>query len=318
MMLLFLRVDGLILVASNLLIGGMTTFEKIGFHESWQKLMANGIDIREFYDVPQVENNKCFMKVKESYDRLVLGDLVYNTHQLIPKIIHQVYLAEGELPDVYKKLQATWLKYHPDWLYVLWRRSDIANFGLINQKKFDEATNHAAKGDIARYEILYRLGGLYVDLDYLCLKSFNVLHHCYDFYVGIEPRLRKNIGANRDFLIGQALIASRPGHPVLERCVQELSKKNPRGEGKWGILAATGPIFFSDCLFETMDFGLHSRSVIFPPTYFYPISAKEGSLRLDSILRLTGPETFAIHLWAGSWLGKNEAARNEDFLKLNV
>jgi mannosyltransferase OCH1-like enzyme len=43
------------------------------------------------------------------------------------------------------------------------------------QAAFDRASNFGEKSDIWRYEILFRLGGVYVDTDFECVRPFDSL-----------------------------------------------------------------------------------------------------------------------------------------------
>jgi hypothetical protein len=133
----------------------------------------------------------------------------------IPKIIHQIWLG-SPVPEVYKKLMQTWIDMHPDWKYHLWTDENVHELILYNQELYNEAKNYGVKSDILRWEILYRYGGLYVDVDYECLHSFDEFHYIYDLYTGIQPldTLMVQLGA--------ALVGARPGHPVLKHCIETI------------------------------------------------------------------------------------------------
>ncbi len=304
-----------------LLCGAVRTFATIGaphltgFHESWEALLRNGTNIIAQYDRDQMEKNERFMILKSLYEKTVLTHARSSKKTLIPKVLHQIYLTDAgkEMPKIYKQLQQIWITKHPGWRYKLWGFKEIEQFGLINKKKFDEALGYAAKSDIARYEILYRLGGVYVDTDFLCLKPLDKLNNRHDFYVGMEPHIRDDIDALHRFIISQAIIGSRPGHPILKKCIEELANKSfALGEDP---VFMTGPIFFGDCLFSAIDTSATSRSVVLPPTYFFPIGFGQGSLPFSEIIaNFSHPETFGIHLWAGSWHAKGDFSRNEESL----
>ena len=53
---------------------------------------------------------------------------------------------------------------------------DHLGFGwLENQALFDRATSYARKADIARYEVIRRFGGVYLDTDMECLRPIDEL-----------------------------------------------------------------------------------------------------------------------------------------------
>jgi mannosyltransferase OCH1-like enzyme len=140
----------------------------------------------------------------------------------IPKIIHQIWLGEG-FPTEYKIFQDNWKKQHPDWRFIFWTEQKLKekfpNF-LYNQKLFNEAhenENFAKMADIARYEILYKFGGLYADCDCDCLKPFDILNENYSFYVGLEHLYN-------GLVIGNALMGAIPKHPVIKQCLINIKQ----------------------------------------------------------------------------------------------
>ncbi|CAN0375651.1 unnamed protein product, partial [Ectocarpus sp. 8 AP-2014] len=92
--------------------------------------------------------------------------------------------------------------------------ADIDAFGLENRGAYDAAQNFGQKSDILRYEILLRHGGLYVDVDFLCLGSFEDLHKRYEFYAGVS-----NTGT---FELNNGLVGCRPGHPIMRDIVNRI------------------------------------------------------------------------------------------------
>jgi inositol phosphorylceramide mannosyltransferase catalytic subunit len=236
----------------------------------------------------------------------------------IPRYIHIMWLG-GSLPEEYHSYVKSWRTYHPDWTIVFWTDNNInynqgdivvRNFNELNhilQKNFyknivvdthdlafdnrifyDRAVNYGEKSDILKWEIVYRFGGLWVDTDFECLKSFDLLHHLYDFYTGIQP-LDTNIPQ-----LGAALFAARPKHPLLEECVQGI-KNNQHIQQ---IIAKTGPIHFTRVFLQVADkTGL--VDVALPASYFYPCGYEQKGMERAIWCK---PESFAVHHWAGSWL----------------
>ncbi|NJN57659.1 MAG: hypothetical protein HC879_09235 [Leptolyngbyaceae cyanobacterium SL_5_9] len=88
---------------------------------------------------------------------------------MIPKIIHRIWIGNSEMPPEFQKFWKTWKYFHPGWEFFDWDDSNIQNlslYPLITQVKVP-----AAAADIARYELLYRYGGIYVDCDLECKKT---------------------------------------------------------------------------------------------------------------------------------------------------
>ena len=234
------------------------------------------------------------------YDTYMLTDKMYAQQARIPKIVHHIWLG-SPLPDRCKGFIATWKKHHPDWVFMLWDEASVAQLNLINQKSYESATNYGEKSDIARYEILDRFGGLYIDTDFECLHSFDLLHHCCDFYTGAYA----NLGSEPCYVFN-GLLASRPGHPVLKRCIQGIQEQANKASAVYydDIINRTGPYYLTRCLKEAIAYGDDiGRCVPFPSTYFYPWPAVVRFNRnRDFIEQFIRPESLAIHHWASSWL----------------
>lgn len=212
----------------------------------------------------------------------------------IPKIIHQIWLG-GPLPEKYLSLQQSWQQHHPDWEYRLWSDADLADFPFTCRDRFDLAINKGEQSDILRYEILYRYGGLYVDTDFECLRSFDVFHHTCDFYCGLEAKFPKQ----HNPAMGNALIGSVAGHPILKRCLEEIAKHETGGDPDL-IQIYTGPICLCKAFMQLCTEGDY-RSVAFPFTTFYPLPAsfrEEGTCKEKWVK----DESFGIHYWNASWV----------------
>lgn len=217
----------------------------------------------------------------------------YSQTLRIPKIIHQIWLG-SPFPERCKQLRATWLQFHPDWQYMLWTEKEIKEFGLRNAAMYDAATNWGEKSDIARYEILYRLGGLYVDTDFECLKPFDILHHMCDFYAGLGYDM---IGG-----IYNGLIGTRAGHPILKIAIEDMRRPLNASNDSMAIMMRCGPGWFSHCWREGNKFDVVNVNIAFPFTFFYPWPnyVRQDRSR-SSIEQWIKPETFAIHHWHSSW-----------------
>jgi len=263
----------------------------------------------------------------------------------IPKIIHQIWLG-SEFPDKYRSWRQTWLDKHPDWVYILWTDNsknyfmgdfveseeelklilksencsgkrlvfDVSRMDMVNRESFLQAPNYGSKSSILRYEILYRYGGVYLDTDLECFRSFDPLVYGYDFFAGMAPiNMQKTQVAN-------GLIGSIPGHSVLQYCIKNTSLdrfNNKIVDILQSTVAATGPGFLTRAIFYAAGKG-DTKDVVLPPSYFY--SLRREMLRLiysrdesfppkffsdlPSSKFVAPPEAFAVHYWETSWMKK--------------
>lgn len=232
--------------------------------------------------------------LKKVYEKNNLKRVQYAESVRIPKIIHQIWLG-SPVPAQYEWLKKTWIDKHPGWEYRLWTDKEANEFMAtqdpVLNAYYHEAINYGEKSDILKWLVIYTFGGLYTDIpDYECLRSLEMLHHCYDFYTGIQPLSTSVVQ------LGAALFAAKPGHPILKHCVETLQRDHHIVQ----IVEKTGPIHFTKS-FCAVAPSLETPIVALPASYFYP-RAYDQSFE-DRAVWLK-PESFAVHHWAGSWLKK--------------
>jgi mannosyltransferase OCH1-like enzyme len=263
-----------------------------------------------------------FRQLYEANSLKVVPDRQY---VVIPKIIHIMWLG-GKLPQEYESFVRSWRQLHPTWTIVFWTDNpanydkgsqvllsfddltadlnvhkeshdivvDATSLVFDNKDMYDAAINYGEKSDILKWEIVYRFGGVYVDIDFQALKPLDPLHNRYDFYTGMQP-LDTNM-----VQLGAALFAARPYHPILHACVTQIRNNKDIKQ----IIVKTGPIHFTRCFLMTAGQG-GSIDIAFPSSYLYPCDYNQKGLPQDKWIK---PESFAIHHWAGSWLKKEAFA----------
>ena len=230
--------------------------------------------------------------------RLASSETVQNP---IPKILHFVWLG-GKMPTVYNFCIESWRRHHPDWQIWIWNDQSIAQLVKKNQAIFDILDNYSAKVDVALLEILNKYGGIYIDVDFFCVKPF-------DDVCAKSTLLIGNMFSNE---IGYGLFGSAPNHPFVDFAILRLAQR-PLCEYKKldinGVLAKTGPKFITGAFNEYLKkSGDVSDISLFPPSFFYPFP---NHLRQDFweyrkslpdlVSEFCYPETMAIHLWSTSW-----------------
>jgi hypothetical protein len=169
-----------------------------------------------------------------------------------------------------------------------------------------------------RYLMLYKEGGVWVDIDIVCLKPFNFDT---DFFVGLELPDRVNcavIGTKpgkelMEFLANQAENPNRwlPYDGIREKR-QKLRRRflegNQRGNIKWG---ETGPKGLTKAL---KYFDLFHTAL--PVNAFYPIDIKKWMTVFDGSLAdvsLSFPGSYAIHLWNNMMCSDPEFSKDGSF-----
>lgn len=251
----------------------------------------------------KIEDVESWNQVVKRYDLwLKRGDVDFQ----IPKIIHQIWLG-SPLPKKYKLWCESWVKYNPNYKYILWDDKKLLKLGLANNKNYLATTNLAAKSDIARYEILKKFGGVYVDTDFECFKSLDDLLHGTSFFVGqafhTKPHLLNSI------------IGSSPNHPVLNHLIASI-KAPVIGDDFQLIFNVTGPNALTR-IFMALSNELPESNVILPSDYFYPWP---NFLLSDSLGRYNykTENSYGMHHWEVSWLRKSFSSRISILIKNNL
>lgn len=217
----------------------------------------------------------------------------------IPKIIHHIWLG-GPMPEQYMVWRQKWQDMHPDWVFMLWTDKEVAHFHLENQEYYDETTSYGEKANLLRYELLYQFGGLYVDTDCECFRSFDLLHHCCDFYAGCEYPQRSYAGSR--IMVGNSIMASRPGHPMVKEFIDGI-------QHTWKEelqVARSGTRYATNIIKKTLFSEQHDTIMIFPANLFYPWASnidpwEEPVTGQESFVQ---PETWSLHYWHFTWKPK--------------
>ena len=92
---------------------------------------------------------------------------------MIPKKLHYIWIGEKPLPDLAKKCIESWKKFCPDYEIVAW---DESNLNIdINEycREAYDARKFAFASDVLRYDVIYREGGIYMDIDVELIKPID-------------------------------------------------------------------------------------------------------------------------------------------------
>jgi len=192
----------------------------------------------------------------------------------IPRTIHRIWLGDHPMPDDFVAFGETWRDMHPEWRHVLWTDQNLPE--MTNRWVFDMSLSFAAKANVLRYEILNRMGGIYVDTDFECKKPLDGLIEDVDCFVARQP----------DGLINNAIIGTPAGHPFIDKVVQKLGVHARYVTDDIPSVTQSGPYFFTKVA-EGFP-GL----VIFGPELFYPYAWNERWRREEVF-----PHAYAVHHW---------------------
>jgi inositol phosphorylceramide mannosyltransferase catalytic subunit len=251
--------------------------------------------------------NKRFVELfKDIYEKNIALSKSLPKEQRIPKIIHQIWLGKDRIPKQYCEWMKSWacLK---GWEYKLWTDEDVELLTLHNRDLYDRSRNYGEKADILRLELLQQFGGLYVDLDYECLRPeiFEEFHCSYDLYMGFEPMDHGFTKKNNLFKLCNALMASIPNHPLIKHLIVNMKANYLAYTPFCGPVEKTGPSYLTRIVvgYEQSSVDKY-RNIYLPCTFFYPLT--ESELRRKDGCCLPA-ETAGLHYWGGSWRAKAQS-----------
>ena len=137
-----------------------------------------------------------------------------NNRKLIPKIMHHIWLGNKPLPALYSKYIEQCRLLHPDWQHKFWSNDSMKLFPKAVQSLINNASSHHEQSDILRLAVLKQFGGVYLDADIKCLKSFDDLISSYTDIVSMDY-------AKRRLLNG--FVASTPDSKLISDALDNLT-----------------------------------------------------------------------------------------------
>lgn len=218
----------------------------------------------------------------------------------IPRIIHQTWKT--------KEIPAEWLEYqnkvkslHPGWEYRLWADEDNDEFVKKEFPQFYPVykafPKNIMRADVIRYLIMYKIGGLYLDLDYEMLKPFQ-----YADKELVLPVSRDISSRYKKRLLGNCFFASAPGHVFWKHVIDDLQNKPPHVDNYLEVLYTTGPEFLSRVFYE----GSYDDAILPERLIFHP-SSPRNQRQYNKIIQNGISE--GIHHASGSWREKTIMTR---------
>lgn len=194
----------------------------------------------------------------------------------IPRILHHTHSSPG-LPAPITRNIARIRALNPGWSCRFYDDGDRA--GYIGAEYGEEVLDRylrinkeygAARADLFRYLVLYKQGGIYMDVKSGASRPFDEVLKPYDSYLlshwknGADTQFR-NWGVHpelKDMKKGefqQWFIAATPGHPflkaVIERVLANIDRYVPgiHRTGAHAVFRVTGPIAYSLAILPLLD-----------------------------------------------------------------
>jgi len=223
--------------------------------------------------------------------------------QLIPKVFHRIWVGPDPPPPTAEEYAASWRDRHPGWDMELWTDQNMPQ-GQLNRDIYRYTDNQAQRADILAHEVLNQFGGVYIDIDFECLKNIEPLLEDVSYFYGEELAARPALG----------IFGCIAGHPFSHHCRVSIREGWPWRLGN--ILDETGPNFYRRALQSYLGdhaqvpqidqiskrpsglklapetgFPLHE----FQPWVLYPYYLGESWTPEDH------PDAYAVHHWQKNW-----------------
>lgn len=186
---------------------------------------------------------------------------------MIPRIIHHIWLGDP-MPDRLREFIQSFRDHHNTWSHIIWDEAMLTQQGFLREGMSARLRNHASVSNLMRLLVLEQFGGVYVDADVDCLRSFAPLL-AHRAFAAVQDQGR----------VCNAVLGAEPHHPwIVWQVAQAPSRWS--GDAAWGVYLAT----------DAPREGL----AILPQEAFYPWLYNENPRAVDE-------RSYAIHLWEGSW-----------------
>jgi len=228
-----------------------------------------------------------FICLKFSWEKKIIPGIT-NSNYHFPKIIHQTWKNTNLNTDQQNSVDS-WKKYYPDYQHILWTDDDIEKFVHTHFYWYlpiwNKLTPFIKKIDCIRYMWMYIYGGIYVDIDMICMKHFNFENNKYkgSAFIPVQLPYSKFLGSS-----SPAILASYPGHDFWLSMLDYISKNYDKH-----VFIATGPTGLVKCLSSYINSTKNIQKIVLLNETKFGIG----------LARKLGKK-YSYHQMLGTWLNK--------------
>ena len=214
----------------------------------------------------------------------------------IQKVIHSFWFSGDEKPEIYQKCIDSWRKICPDYDIKEWNMQNYDYTKNRFMKQAIETNKWAFASDYARLDVIYRQGGIYLDMDVELLRPMDSLLGGEAFFT---------FDTQNDIDLGT--FAARAGNPLVKKMMElydnidflpDMKSMNQLCQPRY--IRAT----LKECgLTLNGNMQLIDGMVFLPRTYFVPQDSVVYELSAMS------EETLAIHRYNAGWKNNDYRAK---------
>jgi len=162
------------------------------------------------------------------------------------KAIHQIIISNDNksiIPNNYENIEEFFIGYrHTVWNYNSIKKFIIKNNDLDVLNAIDRIKPNAFKADIARYYLIYKIGGWYSDVNNFFSESINCLDYSLVFFKD------SSFHTGSSWSVSNGLFYSKSGNSILkdavDMCISNVNNKYYGGHA----LCPTGPNLFGSAI----------------------------------------------------------------------
>lgn len=200
-----------------------------------------------------------------------------------PHLIHQIWINDNDIPyERYKKHWIdSWKLHNPSCKHIIWYKNDV--YKLIKSDYewfytcFCELPSETARADCFRCILMHKFGGLYADLDSVCMQP---LDHLF-------------VSSNEIDGVYNNLLVAIPGHSFFIDFLRHHVLKFSQTPLKNKILKFTGPLGMA-----TYAKSLPHNPINRLPQHLYE---RLKPRQIKGVNENNAKHMFVLHQFAGSW-----------------
>lgn len=182
---------------------------------------------------------------------------------------------------------------HPGWEMVTYRDPIDPRLFPLTSPAWPGCRHPAQMAGLLRLEAILGDGGVWVDCDVECYRSFEPLRAVSCFAAWEDRRT-----------VPDALFGAEPGHPAIKLCLEAALQSVWAGEDPW----QSGPGVLTKLLPGRADV------LLLPPGSFYPYHwSRKDERGFDH--KGSQPWAFAAHHWSASWVPPGHRKRRVPLLR---
>ena len=209
---------------------------------------------------------------------------------LIPREIHYIWMGKKPMHPLMVSWRQEWQRLHQDWKIRVWTEGrNIAELVCDNENMFSRFANmlfrccHLSQAsNIWRYDLLERIGGLYLDTDFEPVKNIEPIVSDLLAFAGMADI---DLTVRMETTAACSLIGCTPHHPWLRDLVENIKSRDPAEHRSLGF-----PYF-------NMVTQRHPEVHLFDPVVFYSsLWSHPGKYKEPIPAR-----AYAVHRWSGKW-----------------